>query len=102
MHAMMQDIPVFVDLNEDEEIVDLVELFAAMRGYTEDQYHVVHTGEREIYEPFVSALWKDGCLLSVDERSWVLSFNPDRDPTIKIGEASYPKALRIIRIIPVH
>jgi hypothetical protein len=102
MHAITQDIPVFVDLNDDEEISELVELFAAMQGFTEDQYHVVHTGEREVYEPFVSALQKDGCLLSVDERSWVLSFDPDRDPTISIGEASYPKALRVIRVNHLH
>lgn len=101
--ADLNDIPVFVPLDdEEEEVTDLIELFAAMQGYTIDQYSVVHPGEKETYEEYVAALREEGVLQDVDERSWLLSFHPDKDPTIDIGEASLPKLLRIIRVIPLH
>ena len=102
MHAV-QEIPVFVDLFDDgTEINDLVDLFAAMHGYTEDQYHVVHTSETEVYAPLIAALREDGAVLSVNETAWVVDFKPDQDPTIEVGEPSFPKALRVIRVIPIH
>lgn len=96
------EISVLVPLNEEEEIDELVEFFAALHGLDEGRYHVVPVSEREPYEFAVTQLMEDELISGYDDRVWVVTFDPDKDPTIDIGEQSFPKALRILRVIPVH
>ena len=96
------EISVLVPLNEEEDINELVDFFAAVHGLDEGRYHVVHLSETDTYEFAVAQLMEDGVIVKCDEESWVVTFNPDLDPTIDVGEISYPKALRVLRVIPVH
>jgi len=96
------EISVLVPLTEEEEVDELVGYFAAMHGLDEGRYHVVPTSEREPYEFAVKQLMDEGIVEKFDDISWVVTFDPDMDPTVEIGEPSYPKALRVLRVIPVH
>jgi hypothetical protein len=95
------EISVLVPLHEEEDIQELVSFFAAAHGLDEGRYHVVHLSETATYEFALAQLMEDGLVIKCDE-SWVVTFDPDLDPTIDVGEESYPKALRVLRVIPVH
>lgn len=96
------EISVLVPLNEEEDIAELVDFFAAQHGLDAGRYHVVHLSEVDTYEFAVAQLLDEGVIVKYDQESWVVTFNPDQDPTIDVGEESYPKALRVLRVIPVH
>jgi hypothetical protein len=96
------EISVLVPLNEEEDIDELVSFFAATHGLDEGRYHVVPLSEVDTYEFAVAQLMDEGVIVKCDEGSWVVTFDPDLDPTIDVGEISYPKALRVLRVIPIH
>lgn len=96
------EISVLVPLHEEEGIQELVGFFAATHGLDEGRYHMVHVSETDTYEFALAQLVQDGMVATCDEESWIITFDPDMDPTIDVGEESFPKALRVLRVIPVH
>jgi hypothetical protein len=96
------EISVLVPLNEEEDVDELVDFFAAMHGLDEGRYHVVPISEREPYEFALSQLVHEGVVAKFDDIAMVVTFDPDLDPTIDVGEPSYPKALRVLRVVPLH
>lgn len=96
------EISVLVPLDEEEDINELVEFFAAMHGLDEGRYYMVPITDRESYEFAVADLLENAPQSSYDDNGWVITFDPDTDPTIDIGEPSQRLALRLLRVIPVH
>lgn len=94
------EITLLVPLTEDEEVNELIEFFATMRGWDADSYSIVPLSDRDTYEEVIKEF--EDAVASYDSTAWILTFDPDLDPTIDYGEPSLPKAVRVIRPISIH
>lgn len=97
-----EEVSFLVPLTEEQDVTELVDMFAVSYGLEDGRYLLVPLTEEEPYQAALSMLMEENAVTEYDPRTWVLTFDPEKDPTIDEGEESFPKALRVLRKIPLH
>jgi hypothetical protein len=101
-HTDEYEIIVLAPIDDVVEVDEWVDMYVQACGYSEGRYYTVPLDEKEPYMYAIQLLSEEDLIVSFKELAWIVEMNPDRDPSIDMGEECLPQALRIVRIIPLH